>query len=475
MKSIIGYGIALALLLSSCKQRETTANSLVGTWKSLGNGWILHIDSDSSYVEYDVTKVSCLLARDSHISEFGDRLFLSDDTLRLRRGVIEYRFVRTDTLPPSCGVSMDVRTVNDPIFNYEVFASTIKENYAFFKLNAVNWDSLYLAQKKRIEASPSNVTLYQAMEEVYEAINDNHGSFEADDAVYEALEALEGQVEEETEALPEIGDFQVAGAVAKHHLEEEMTRNSGIVQWGRLAGNIGYIQVKAMFLLTDMGISKELIKTLGWEAAWQKTFDEIGEGNYIEEERKGMERIMKMAMNDLRVMDAIVLDVRFNGGGQDLVSLELLKWFNDAPRVIAHESVVYDGKESPTWEIVLPAAEYAFTKPVYLLTSQQTGSAAEVTAMASLELPHVTRIGMPTMGALSTALEKKLPNGWDFAISNEYYRTPDGKIYENKGIPVTIEIPYPADRQTFFKSVMDDLDADKEVILKTIKNIEQSF
>ncbi len=50
-----------------------------------------------------------------------------------------------------------------------------------------------------------------------------------------------------------------------------------------------------------------------------------------------------------------------------------------------------------------------------------TGSAAELFALATMSLPHIKRIGSTTTGAMSTALEKKLPNGWDFALSNEIF------------------------------------------------------
>jgi len=478
-KTISLIAISILLVLG-CSEKEKTENELVGTWKSLGNAWVLDIAQDSSYVEYDVTDISCLQARASHIDEFGKRLNLKNDTLRLLRGAIEYQFVKSKEIPMPCGQEISREKAMDPIYNFEVFAATIRENYAFFELNTVDWDSWYNKKVEQIRKSPTDLTLYQIMEETLEEINDNHGSFEATKEVYEKLEKLQDSVPsmEVEEELPEIGDFQVAGEVAKHHLIEELTRDSFILQWGKLTESIGYIQVKAMFLLTDLGMSKELIDNLGWDAAWQQTFDKIGEGNYIEEERIGMARTMEKVMQDLGGMDEMVIDIRFNGGGQDLVSLELLRWFNDTPRIIAHETLFHKGMESPVWDIVLPSSEKPFAKPVYLLTSQQTGSAAEVCAMASLTMPHFTRMGMPTMGALSTALEKKLPNGWDFAISNEYYRTPSGNIYEYKGVPVDIMFNYPADRQEFFRSMLKHLDTDKEEILKAIakkRNQSQSI
>ena len=62
---------------------------------------------------------------------------------------------------------------------------------------------------------------------------------------------------------------------------------------------------------------------------------------------------------------------------------------------------------------------------------------------------------------MSTALEKKLPNGWSFSISNEIYMDNDGNNYENKGVPVNYELDYPKERQPFFRSVANDLKSDK--------------
>lgn len=56
-------------------------------------------------------------------------------------------------------------------------------------------------------------------------------------------------------------------------------------------------------------------------------------------------------------------------------------------------------------------------------------------ANGAMALPNVTRIGTPTYGVLSDMLEKHLPNGWSFSLSNEVYLAVDGKLYEGLGIP----------------------------------------
>ena len=85
----------------------------------------------------------------------------------------------------------------------------------------------------------------------------------------------------------------------------------------------------------------------------------------------------------------------------------------------------------------------------------------------------MTRIGEHTMGALSTTLDKTLPNGWLFSISNEIYMDNDGLAYENIGVPVDYEIEYPADRQSFFRTVKNDLVADKNNVLQAIETLNK--
>lgn len=123
--------------------------------------------------------------------------------------------------------------------------------------------------------------------------------------------------------------------------------------------------------------------------------------------------------------------------------------------------------------IYIEGSKNTFGKPVYVLTSPQTGSAAEAFAIATMAFEHIKRIGAPTMGATSTALEKTLPNGWSFAISNEIYMDTQGLNYENRGVPVDYELPYPKDRQAFFSNVVNDLDGDKNAILRAIDELSK--
>ena len=464
----------LGSFIASCNNNYETP-SLNGTWKSIGSGRLLHIEDSSSYEFYDFNEISCLPARSAPLDELGP-LLIKNDTLHYKLAVQTYQFVSQPSLPDKCTTSLSEEVKSDPIYNFEVFVQTVAEHYAFFELNNINRDSLFAAQKRKLTSSSTEVELYQVLEETLELLNDNHAYLEATDEVYEALEELETNSLEEvnvSDNLPEYGDFQVAQMVSKHHMIEEMTKDSWLIEWGKLTNSIGFIQIKAMWLYADLDIPQELIDELGYVDAYVTTFNNMYEGDYIAKEAESVRSILTRVMYDLNDLESIVIDIRFNGGGQDAVSFEILRHFLASTQQIATQKLRHGDGFSPTQYLYIEGTDHSYSKPVYVLTSPQTGSAAETFAIATLSMDHVYRIGSHTAGAMSTALEKSLPNGWIYSISNEIYMDNNGVNYENKGIPVDIKLDYPDDRQDFFRNVVNNLDNDKEEILNAIRKLDK--
>lgn len=240
-----------------------------------------------------------------------------------------------------------------------------------------------------------------------------------------------------------------------------------------MENNIGYIQIKAMFLFADLDLNDSLVKENGFVSTYMDAFNKLSYEQQITEEVAGIRNIMSIIMNDLQETEFIIVDVRFNGGGQDIVALEILKHFNNIKKQIASKKARHNGGYSKKTPIFLETAQNSYTKPVYLLTSQQSASATDMMALASMELPQFKRIGSHTNGAISDALQKKLPNGWYFSLSNEVYTDLNNKHYENIGIPVDYEMNYPEDRQTFFWTVAKDLEKDKRNILEAINDLQR--
>jgi len=70
-------------------------------------------------------------------------------------------------------------------------------------------------------------------------------------------------------------------------------------------------------------------------------------------------------------------------------------------------------------------------------------SACETFAMATMQRqPAVIRLGENTEGVFSDVLDRRLPNGWHFGLSNEVYRTGDGRISKLRACHQTF--PYPS-------------------------------
>lgn len=468
--------LIVSLVFFGCQEKEQKPVSINGVWESIGSGWVLHIQDSSDYAFYDVTSISCLPARQAEMDEIIESVSIENDTLHLLRGVMTYQFKRMKELPELCAKVLPVEKKADVFYNFDVFAETVKAHYAFMELNQINWAKLYAQQKDKLSENPSDIQLYKVLDETLTLLNDNHAYLEASEAVYQSLEQLENEEQEDapTDNLPEYGDFQIANMVSDHYLKKDMTKDSWLIKWGKMEENIGYIQVKAMWLYADLEMPQSLIDSLGYVDAYIETFYQMNEGKYIEKEVKGVRVMMDKVMQDLKDSRSIVIDLRFNGGGQDAVSFEILKRFNPEKRQIVTTKLKHQNSFSPQQPLFLEAHPNPYTHPVYLLTSQQTGSAAEAFAISSMAIPHFKRIGTATQGALSTALEKQLPNGWVFSISNEIYMDRKGNSYENIGIPVNYSLNYPEDRQTFFRSIADNLEKDKLDVLKAIHQLKKN-
>lgn len=458
----------LFILFYGCKTKDKNNNSIEGIWGSVGYGKILKIDS-TTYKYFDITSISCIPSKGGELSEVENSIKLKNDTLTVKRGYSLYYYTRKNKFPDLC--KKNTKDKNDPLYNFEVFAETYKDHYAYFELNNIDWDSLYKNAKGKIGPNTTEVELYLIIQEMIDNLKDNHGSIEPADEVYELAESLNVEEEEEEEHPKEYGDFQIAGLVAEHFLIEDLTKDSWLINWGKMENNIGYIQIKAMFLYADLDLNDSLVKENGFVSTYMDAFNNLNYEQQMTEEVAGIRNIMSIIMNDLQETKFIIVDVRFNGGGQDVVALEILKHFNDNKKQIAFKKARHNGGYTKKTTIFLEPAQNPYTKPVYLLTSQQSASATDMMALASMELPQIKRIGSHTNGAISDALQKKLPNGWYFSLSNEVYTDLNNKHYENIGIPVDYEMNYPEDRQTFFRTVANDLEKDKRNILEAINDL----
>jgi C-terminal processing protease CtpA/Prc len=105
------------------------------------------------------------------------------------------------------------------------------------------------------------------------------------------------------------------------------------------------------------------------------------------------------AMTMVEHSRALVIDLRNNGGGHEDQFVLMMSYFLDRPVKIGESFTRPDSTLAQTWTYaVVPGPRYAPNKPVYVLTSHSTFSAAEALAGALRRFRHARIVGDTTRG-----------------------------------------------------------------------------
>ncbi len=149
--------------------------------------------------------------------------------------------------------------------------------------------------------------------------------------------------------------------------------------------------------------------------------------------------VFKSAMAFLKGGDAVVIDLRRNGGGAGPAVHQIISHFVKAgtPLIRFHKG----NEVSPTMESLVGASDM-IGKPLYVLTSGQTGSAAEefVGHVAGYRLGEV--VGETTSGAAFMNGMYAIEGGFELSVSEARpVLAATGKDWEGTGIAPTIPAP----------------------------------
>jgi carboxyl-terminal processing protease len=151
--------------------------------------------------------------------------------------------------------------------------------------------------------------------------------------------------------------------------------------------------------------------------------------------------------------DALIIDVRENGGGDGAQGHYILKHLTKQPFLDAASSAIQYNPLLKSWGLQqtpffqLPADSKApftdraiYQKPVVLLISKGSNSATEDFAMAFDYMKRGTLIGEPTAGSTGQPMQFKLPGGATFRVCIKKDTYPDGKQFVGVGIQPAITI-----------------------------------
>ncbi|MBD5232526.1 MAG: S41 family peptidase [Bacteroidales bacterium] len=132
---------------------------------------------------------------------------------------------------------------------------------------------------------------------------------------------------------------------------------------------------------------------------------------------------LSYAIASFQECDALIIDIRNNGGGL-LTSVEtLVRRFISEPYTagyMRHKTGPGHNDFSEPYPITYkpcPEGQVPWTKPVAVLTNRSCFSAANDFTMAMKQLPQVTIIGARTGGGAGMPFSAGLPNGWNVRFS----------------------------------------------------------
>lgn len=465
MKNIFKVSIiALSVQLAACSWFDSDDDSnnsdLVtkydGVWLAEAYGEGIKIES-GTFISFDYTSDYCLVEDKENIDSEADIdevvTSIDSDHFKLIDGYgtknfhspgKEFTKTANGLMPSSCengfvaqkGASSYQR---DVVRDLDIFFQTFAEYYVSFELTDTDWDAIYDAAAAEVDSDTTDVELFDVLYNAIAELKDAHVSITSPDIgvasvnnepvmweqlLYEYAEhnelSLPIPAEHGAAANEYIGDnIALYEATIDSYAEDESDiKTNGVVKWFKNDG-IGYLEIGAMV-------------------------DVAGTGNLedIEADIAAARNAIESALTDLSDTEALILDVRMNNGGRDVISMAFASYFIESAGTFAQKSVTDQFGVTTVSNYDLTPATQAYTNPTFLLTSASTVSAAEAFVLFLKGQDHIALVGQPTQGALSDILDKTLPNGFVVNLSNEKYLTTDGEWYERTGIPVDIEVPH---------------------------------
>lgn len=314
--------------------------------------------------------------------------------------------------------NIDTPTTNQPLKNIDALCDLFKLNYASFEEKNIDWQSICQKTKERVSANTSDTELFQIMTEMLKPLNDAHVTLIAKKINSSFSASRKSRIMTELQTIPK---------AERKELFKKSINNT----------------------LSQNGF--ETISQIGPKFRGEKLFE------FTQNEKIGYLRFYRsfstlLIMNgfslnhqldkifiNFKDLDAIIIDIRFNIGGDDEFSEKIAGRFINKPMIGFYKQTMKNGEFGKLDTIMLkPNGKEAFLNKVVLLTNDKSVSAADVLALMMSQFSNVTIIGEPSNGSYSDLYEKKLPNGWKVTLSNQRYFSADDENYEGLGVPVDI-------------------------------------
>ncbi|MFP2996600.1 S41 family peptidase [Spongiivirga sp. MCCC 1A20706] len=280
--------------------------------------------------------------------------------------------------------------------NFELLWHDFDEHYSLFNVRGFNWDSIYSVYRPRITESTSQNELWDVFVQMTSYLDDSH-VFIFDPATENLVASgSENEAQIEAETSPEL----VRNSYIQNPKPIPNTPENEQFFYGvTLTENIGYLFLQGM----DFDASR-----------------------------------MDIVVHDLASTRGLIIDIRNNEGGSDRVAAEVAGRYT-TERKLAYSVQEKNGPNHNDFAnkklfYTETLGTQNYTKPIVILTDQETVSAAEIFLIRMKTLDNVTQIGDVTAGDFSDVSTRRfLPNGWQYQYSIFKVLLPNGSSLDGIG------------------------------------------
>lgn len=264
---------------------------------------------------------------------------------------------------------------NTPRGNFEALWKIIDQRYCFFDYKeqdyGLDWNEVYRRYSQQIDEGMSDNQLFEVLANMLSELRDGHVNLYASFDYARNWSWQEGYPKNFSDTLQ------------RKYLGTDYRIASGI-KYRKFDDNVGYIRCES------------------FENA-------IGDGN--------LDDILMY----LATCNALIIDVRNNGGGQLTMAEKLAARFTNSDILVGyiqHKTGSGHADFSKLKEQRLkPAKGIRWQKPVYVLTNRSVYSAANEFVKYMKCCPNVITVGDKTGGGAGMPFSSELPNGWSVRFS----------------------------------------------------------
>ncbi|MFC0627505.1 S41 family peptidase [Kribbella deserti] len=414
----VGLAVTLVSLSLPAPASAGPASSRTeGVWRSDGYGSIIAV-SNGVARHYATTAISCTPAGESR--QIGKDRFAGEErtfSFRVsRRGAVQHldgsvgdiRFSRLAALPTACTAPGST----GPLAVFDQFWTTYDEHYPFFRAKGIDWNAVRTRYRPQIRPDLTDDQLFDLLSRMIAPLGDAHTAIESEDRSF--------QGHRPGTTIPDYPlENRVRPFIERRDLKGPLTMYANNrIGYADLPGGIGYLRP---------------ISFLAY-ASDQPDY---------EQDKRVLDETLDMILTRQRLagMRGLIIDLRVNGGGSDEFGLRLASRLTNKPFLAYLKRARNDANDpsrftTPQPIVVRPAKGTRYTGPITILTGGSGLSAAETFTQAMMNRsPRPIRIGQNTQGVFSDVLVRTLPNGWNFIVPNEEFRTPDWRSFDGPGIP----------------------------------------